>query len=228
MGKSTWVISLLPTKLKAYVSEGLSLNVNDSMSVLSCIRHLIVELGELERSFKKTDINDFKAFFGRTKDELNIKYLPFPVSYPRTTSFIGSINDEEFLKDRTGSTRFLIIPTKNLNGYHDIDMLQLFKEIREGTDYVNFELSTDEKVIQKEHNKMFEVPDILEEGFLDHYDLDADSEVCDYYSAMQVLEQLGYRKQDINNGRRMDIGRIMRKYNCHRNSKTKKWLLKLK
>lgn len=228
MGKSTWVRSLLPVRLKNYISEGLSLNVNDSMSVLSCIRHLIVELGELERSFKKTDINDFKAFFGRTKDELNIKYLPFPVSYPRTTSFIGSINDEEFLKDRTGSTRFLIIPTKRLNGYHDIDMLQLFKEIRETTDYINFELSDDEKVLQKEHNKMFEVPDILEEVFLDHYDLNADKEVCDYYSAMQVLEQLGYRKQDINNARRMDIGRIMRKYKCHRNTKTKKWLLKIK
>ena len=45
---------------------------------------------------------------------------------------------------------------------------------------------------------------------------------------MQVLEQLGYRKQDINNARRMDIGRIMRKYKCHRNTKTKKWLLKIK
>lgn len=228
MGKTTWVRSLLPLKLKKYISEGVPLNFNDSMSIKGCITNLIVELGELQNSFKKTDQDEFKAFFGRTKDVLNEKYLPFPITYMRTTSFIGSINDEEFLKDRTGSTRFLVIPTKNLNGYHNIDMLQLFKEIRESTDYVNFELNDDEKVLQKEHNKMFEVPDILEEGFLDHYDLDADKEVCDYYSAMQVLEQLGYRKQDINNARRMDIGRILRKHNCHKNTKTKKWLLKIK
>jgi putative DNA primase/helicase len=224
MGKTTWVRSLLPVKLKNYISEGLHLDFNNSMSIKACITNLIVELGELQNSFKKTDQDEFKAFFGRTKDVLNEKFVPFPVTYMRTTSFIGSINDEEFLRDRTGSTRFLVIPTKNLNGYHDIDMLQLFKEIRENTDYVNFELNDDEK----EHNKMFEVPDILEEGFLDHYDIEADKDICDYYSAMQVLEQLGYRRQDINNARRMDIGRIMRKYKCHRNSKTKKWLLKLK
>lgn len=228
MGKTTWVRSLLPVKLKNYISEGLHLNFNDSMSIITCASNLIVELGELETSFKKTDIAEFKAFFGRSKDVVNVKYIPFPITYPRTTSFIGSINDEEFLKDRTGSTRFLIIPTKNLNGYHDIDMLQLFKEIRESTDYVNFELSDEEKLMQNEHNKMFEVPDILEEGFLDNYDLEADKEVCDYYSAIQILEQMGYRKQDINNTRRIDIGRILRKHKCHKNTKTNKWLLKIR
>lgn len=227
-GKSTWVINLLPRKLRSYVCEGLALNIHDSMSVLTCISHLIVELGELEQSFRKTDIDGFKAFFGRTKEVLNMKWIPYPVTFHRTTSFIGSINDEEFLKDRTGSTRFLIIPAKGFNGYHNIDMLQLYKEIRETTDYVNFELNEDEKLTQKEHNKIFEVPDIIEEDFLDNYDLTAAKEECEYISANEVLMQLGYRKVDITHGRRMDIGRILKKHDCHKNTKTNKWLLKLK
>lgn len=227
-GKSTWVINLLPRNLKSYICEGLELNIRDSMNVLTCISHLIVELGELEQSFRKTDIDGFKAFFGRTKDVLNMKWIPYPVTFYRTTSFIGSINDEEFLKDRTGSTRFLIIPAKGFNGYHNIDMLQLYKEIRETTDYVNFELNDDEKISQKEHNRIFEVPDIIEEDFLDNYDLTVAKEECQYFSANEILVQLGYRKVDITHSRRMDIGRILKKHNCHKDTKTNKWLLKLK
>jgi len=227
-GKSTWVINLLPKNLKSYVTEGLTLHVHESMNVLTCISNLIVELGELGQSFRKSDNEAFKAFFGRTKDVLNMKWIPYPVTFYRTTSFIGSINDEEFLKDRTGSTRFLIIPTKGFNGYHNIDMLQLYKEIRETTDYVNFELNEEEKLTQTEHNKVFEVPDVIEEDFLDNYDLTASKEECQYFSANEVLVQLGYRKVDITHSRRMDIGRILKKYDCHKNTKTKKWLLKLK
>ena len=227
-GKSTWVINLLPKNLKSYVTEGLTLHVHESMNVLTCISNLIVELGELGQSFRKSDNEAFKAFFGRTKDVLNIKWIPYPVTFHRTTSFIGSINDEEFLKDRTGSTRFLIIPAKGFNGYHNIDMLQLYKEIRETTDYVNFELNEEEKIVQKQHNIDFEVPDVIEEDFLDNYDLTASKEECQYFSANEVLVQLGYRKVDITHSRRMDIGRILKKYDCHKNTKTKKWLLKLK
>ena len=122
----------------------------------------------------------------------------------------------------------MIIPAKGFNGCHNIDMLQLYKEIRETTDYVNFELNEDEKVIQKQHNIDFEVPDVIEEDFLDNYDLTASKEECQYFSANEVLVQLGYRKVDITHGRRMDIGRILKKYDCHKNTKTNKWLLKLK
>ena len=107
-------------------------------------------------------------------------------------------------------------------------MLQLYKEIRETTDYVNFELNEEEKLTQTEHNKVFEVLDVIEEDFLDNYDLTANKEECQYFSANEVLVQLGYRKVDITHSRRMDIGRILKKYDCHKNTKTKKWLLKLK
>ena len=59
IGKSTWIMSLMPEHLGHYVGEGLILNTNDEMSILKCIKHIFVELAELEQSFKKTDINSF-------------------------------------------------------------------------------------------------------------------------------------------------------------------------
>lgn len=229
MGKTTWVLNLLPSYLRnSHIGTGRFLDTNNDMNILGNIKFLITELAELEQSFKKTDINGFKAFFGRPDDTLNIKYLARPVTFKRTTSFIASINDDSFLKDITGSTRFMVIPVKKINRLENIDILQVYKEILETTDISNFQLTDEETSLQETLNKEFEMPDVIEEAFIDNFDVEADLEDADYYSAVQILEQLGYRKTDINYSRRVAIGRVLNKYKCHRNSKTNKWKLKLK
>jgi hypothetical protein len=110
----------------------------------------------------------------------------------------------------------------------NIDILQVYREIMETTDIGNFQLTNEETSLQESLNKEFEVPDIIEEAFIDSFDVEAELEDADYYSAVQILEQLGYRKTDINYNRRVAIGRVLNKYKCHRNSKTNKWKLKLK
>ncbi len=229
MGKTTWVLNLLPSYLRnSHIGTGRFLDTNNDMNILGNIKFLITELAELEQSFKKTDINGFKAFFGRPDDTLNIKYLARPVTFKRTTSFIASINDDSFLKDITGSTRFMVIPVKKINRLDNIDILQVYKELLETTDISNFQLTDEETSLQETLNKEFEMPDVIEEAFIDSFDVEADLEDADYYSAVQILEQLGYRKTDINYSRRVAIGRVLNKYKCHRNSKTNKWKLKLK
>lgn len=226
-GKSTWLKSLLPSNMTSFIGEGLQLNTNDHMSILTCIRHVFVELAELEQSFKKTDINSFKAFYGRTIDTLNIKYLSYPVSYVRTTSFLGTVNDKRFLKDRTGSTRFLVLPVKTLNGYHNIDMLMLYKEILETTDYVNFELSEEDKDKQKIINEQFDQPNLIEEQFVDMFDIES-KDKGEYKSCTQILEQIGYSKRDINRNRRLDLEEILDKYEFKYRKDLKKWRVRIK
>lgn len=226
-GKSTWVRSLLPEKMSVYIGEGLQLNTNDPMSILTCIRHIFVELAELEQSFKKTDINAFKAFYGRTVDTLNIKYLSYPVSYPRTTSFLGTVNDKRFLKDRTGSTRFLVLPVKRLNGYHKIDMLMLYKEILETTDYINFELDSSDKEKQRLINEQFEQPNLIEEQFTNIFETKI-QKGGEFKSCTEILEQIGYSKRDINHSKRVELEIILDKYNFEYRHDIKKWKVKIK
>jgi predicted P-loop ATPase len=226
-GKSTWIKSLLPAYLGDYIGEGLHLDIGDSMSVLSCIKKIFVELGELEQSFKATDINQFKAFFGRTKDELNIKYLACPVSYTRTTSFLGTINEISFLKDKSGNTRFLVLPIQNADGFHDIDMLQLYRQIIDSMGYINFELTDDEREQQRIINEEFQQPDLIEEQFINIYETEFETGGT-YHSCTEILEQIGYSKRDINHTRRCDIANSLRKYNFKYRKNNKKWCVKLK
>jgi hypothetical protein len=227
IGKSTWVKSLLPINLQKYIGQGMALNTNDDMSKLAVLKNLIVELAELEQSFKKTDINQFKSFFGVTKDTINIKYVAEPVTFERTTSFIGTINDDTFLKDRSGSTRFLVLLVNKLNGFHKIDMLQLYKEILETTDYCNFELNEVERESQREINEEFEQPNLLEETFLDNFELKFD-EGGEYMNCSEMLKQLSLGVKDFTYSRKADIKHIVDKYGFKYRKDLKKWLVKIK
>jgi hypothetical protein len=97
-GKSTWMKALFPENLTGYVGVGLTLNTNDPMSIMTSIKHLVVELAEVDMSLTKSGVDGFKACFGRCEDILNVKYLPYPVTYMRTTSFIGTVNNGVFSK----------------------------------------------------------------------------------------------------------------------------------
>lgn len=226
-GKSTWLMNLMPADLREnYIGEGLLLTGNHTEQ-RALLSYVFVELAELEQSFKHTDINAFKAFFGRTKDELNLKFAKYTVRYPRNTSFLGTINEKTFLKDKTGSTRFSVLPAKKLNGYHDIDMLQLYKEILETTDYVSFELNQEDKLKQKLINEEFEQPNLLEETFLDNFELEFD-EGGQYMNCSEMLKQLSLGVKDFTYSRKADIKHIVDKYGFKYRKDLKKWLVKIK
>lgn len=226
-GKSTWLMNLMPAHLREnYIGEGLLLTGNHTEQ-RALLSYVFVELAELEQSFKHTDINAFKAFFGRTKDELNLKFAKYTVRYPRNTSFLGTINEKTFLKDKTGSTRFLVLPAKKLNGFHKIDMLQLYKEILETTDYVNFELNQEDKLKQKLINEEFEQPNLLEETFLDNFELEF-KEDGQYMNCSEMLNQLSLGVKDFTYSRKADIKHIVDKYNFKYRKDLKKWLVKIK
>ena len=69
----------------------------------------IVELGELQAA-NKSDNEQIKAFLSRQTDKFRTPYGRRTEEYPRQCVFAGTTNSEEFLRDRTGSRRFLVVP----------------------------------------------------------------------------------------------------------------------
>lgn len=64
----------------------------------------IVELPEL-KSFSN-DANSNKAFLARRKDSERLSYAKFSKDFPRRCVFIGTTNDDRYLKDLSGNRRF--------------------------------------------------------------------------------------------------------------------------
>lgn len=72
----------------------------------------IIELGELA-SMKSTEVEQTKGFISAKTDKIRLPYERTTRNFKRTSVFIGTTNDTEYLRDLTGNRRFLPIP---LNG----------------------------------------------------------------------------------------------------------------
>lgn len=65
----------------------------------------MLEMGEMMAT-KKADIEATKHFLSKTEDIYRVAYGRRTSHFPRQCIFIGTTNDSEFLRDRTGNRRF--------------------------------------------------------------------------------------------------------------------------
>jgi Virulence-associated protein E len=125
-GKSRWLKSLAP---EGMVQIGLLLDVHDKDKVKKAVRYWITELGELDGTFKKSDMAALKAFLTNFDDELRLPYAPSESKFPRRTAFAATVNKTDLLRDPTGNTRFWMFEALDIDPDHGIDMQQLWAQI---------------------------------------------------------------------------------------------------
>lgn len=235
-GKTTWVKNLMPPTYQAkYIALGVTLDVEKDQKVLGVVSKLIVELGEIGKTFKLSDINAFKAFTGRESDILNLKYVTYPVEFERTTSFIASTNDYYFLKDNTGSTRFLVLPLDDdyrdekgrafcCNGLHDIDMLELYRQILESTEWWDYSKRNIDITMQETINEEHTISDTIEELFYEYFTNEKNIK-ANFYTCSDVLKIIGYNTTQISKKLRVETANFLRKNNFPYRPDIKRWRL---
>ena len=92
-----------------FFGEGMCIDPRDKDSIIQATSKWISELGEIGSTMKK-DMDSVKAFITKSTDEYRTPYGKASLHYPRMTSFVGTVNDEQFLIDQTGNRRFVTIP----------------------------------------------------------------------------------------------------------------------
>lgn len=129
IGKTAWQMRLVPLELVSrFIKVDHLLDAHNKDSLIGAISHWIVELGELDSSFKK-DVARLKGFLTAPFDKLRRPYGRDEIEYPRRTVFSATVNDRNFLVDTTGNSRFWTVEVKALDYQHDIDMQQLFAQL---------------------------------------------------------------------------------------------------
>lgn len=128
IGKST-ILQRLSLGYYTDITEKISDEVT-----FKVMRTWLVELSELS-TMMKTDSDSFKAWISATKDTVRKKYSTDPNDYPRTFTVLGTTNNKEILKDRTGNRRYWLMycdKDKIKNAIWNIDnnyILQLWSEV---------------------------------------------------------------------------------------------------
>ena len=156
----------------AFFGEGICLDPRDKDSVIQATSKWIGELGEIGSTMKK-DMDSVKAFITKSTDEYRTPYGKASLHYPRITSFVGTVNDTEYLIDQTGNRRFLTVqlPPDLIIDYETqikpFNALQLWAQVyrlvteaeKEGkTKESCFRLTENEKQYLEKRNSAFTKP----------------------------------------------------------------------
>jgi len=192
MGKTAWFKRLVPPELRHVLQDGMMLRADDRDSVKQIVSHWIVELGELDATFRKSDIAQLKAFLTRDKDILRRAYARRESEFARRTVFFASVNPKEFLHDQTGNRRFWVIECKSIEYNHNIDMQQLWAEVltlyKAGEPWV---LQAEEHQSLEENNRSYEVIDPIEELIASGLRWSEPQAAWRWRSATEILIELG-------------------------------------
>jgi predicted P-loop ATPase len=223
IGKTTWLLKLVPAALKKYHYSG---TVNPTsrdtlMHLVECMEIVVDDLESMTRAehsalkelITKSGIRQRRVF------GVNNEYLQ------RRASFCGSVNTGQFLSDTTGNRRFLCIEVDSIDYRHHVDMdlvmaqaLALYKS--------GFQYWFDRKEIGQltVHNEEFVYAPVIDEmlmvcfepvkealRYMDEQYL-ADNHILKL-TATQIAARIAEKTHiTINNGSTVSLGKALRKY----------------
>lgn len=195
IGKTSWLKALAPSELN-FTRDGVLLRPDDKDSVKQTVSYWLVELGELDATFKRSDIAQLKAFLTKDKDVLRRAFARKESEYARRTVFFASVNPQQFLQDPTGNRRFWTIQCKDINFKHGINMQQTWAQVYEAHYLKGEKWFLDEAEIKSlnEHNEEFQTPDPIAERILSELIWDAPETEWTWRTATEILQAMGLEK----------------------------------
>lgn len=177
LGKTMWFKQLVPKELRHLIRDGLELDLNNKDSRITFASHWLVELGELDATFKKSEISALKAFTTMSSDKIRRPYDRVDTILYRRTVMFASVNDEQFLQDTTGNRRFWCLPVTKLSMPGNFDAQQFWAQVKVelanngGAISKPWFITGDEARKRDEANALFSVSDPIEESLMSSINL---------------------------------------------------------
>ncbi|HUI29339.1 MAG TPA: VapE domain-containing protein [Candidatus Acidoferrales bacterium] len=127
--KTTWLMSLLPTKYKIQNQYRISraINPDSKDSQIALAENFLINIDELD-SMSKYDVGSLKSFITQESVDVRRPYGRRQENLPRRASLVASVNKDTFLVDETGNRRFLIFEVESINWNHNIDMDNVYAQ----------------------------------------------------------------------------------------------------
>lgn len=194
LGKTKWFKNLVPDHL-GVLKDGMILRPDDKDSVKQACSFWLVELGELDATFRKSDIAQLKSFITNSSDVLRRAYARKESHFARRTVFFGSVNPREYLHDPTGNRRYWTIECERLDLDHNLDMQQVWAEayaLWQGGE--GFYLLPEEMAALNKHNEDFTVVDPIEQRLQTRLSWEAPPGEWEWRTATDVLISVGVDK----------------------------------
>jgi len=124
-GKTRFFASLCPEQWR---KDSFTLDTRDKDSIKTGTSYWLVELGELDGTFSRSDQARLKSHLSSEVDELRMPYGRSYLRYPRRTAYFASVNKSQFLVDASNNRRFWPVRVQRANHLHGLDLQQIWAQ----------------------------------------------------------------------------------------------------
>lgn len=129
-GKTIWVEELIPREFhNIWNKDAVIIDTKNKDALTKALGYWITELGEIDATFRRSDIEALKAFITEKVDVIRPPYERTANKYPRRTVFYATVNEQEFLQD-TENRRFWVLRVQGFD-LGRIDPAQFWAQMRE-------------------------------------------------------------------------------------------------
>ena len=187
-----------------FFKGGATLDMSNKDSTMSATKVWICELGEIDSTTKKEQ-SALKAFLTEQTDRYREPYARHETIRPRRTSFCGTVNPKEYLRDVTGNRRFWTIPIEKMDtnaifSYSSEWYLQFWRQI-----YQEYQKNPKGHLLTPEEqdrvnclNANFETDVYGEDEFISLFDTTADLSRWGRRTAAEIADILNKRYKGLN------------------------------
>lgn len=182
-----------------YFKEGATLDMTNKDSIMSATKVWICELGEIDSTTKKEQ-SALKAFLTNGTDRFREPYARHETARLLRTSFCGTVNPKEYLRDETGNRRYWTVAIERIDlgklfsyspEWYTQFWRQMYQEYQ--TNPKGYLITKQEETAVAARNAEYESPLFGEDEFLTCFDLSADHSVWKLRTAAQIADILNNR-----------------------------------
>lgn len=207
IGKTTFIKRLSP--VASWVLEGLMLDPRNKDDLTRATCAWLAELGELNGTIRRDRVNDLKNFITLSVDYIRLPYKMAMENWPRLTVYIGTTNDDKFLKDDTGNRRFWPIALTAIHELpEDFNLSQFWGQLASMAidQKIPYWLNREEQGTLAQLSRPYEQPSAEEQALLDRLAWDAPRSQWVRRTSSELCEKLSFPRN-----RNAAMGRALRK-----------------
>ena len=228
VGKTTFLMNLIPNELKQYVYSG-CLNPDNKDSTIHLSECLLLNLDEID-NLNRGEISRLKEIITRGSIKIRKPFGHHADNLIRRASFCGSVNNKEFLNDNSGNRRFNCHDVVFIDYKKNVDLelvytqaFHLFKN--------KFKFWFEGEDIDQitAHNEQFQSVTFEEELLLKYYERVDSSDTNLFLSATDIAAVFTENvKVNITNSFKQNLGKALAKHKFVRVKKNGRYVYALK
>lgn len=149
--------------------------------------YALLHLSELDGITSRSESSALKNYINPSKITIRRPYGRHSQDFQSQVSFVATVNSSSFLKDPTGTRRFVINPIKMMNPDHAVNMQQVYAQAYSlyKSDFQNW-LTPEEQKTQAEINSLF-TEELAADVIIDRLELTNDQNTQNWLTIQDII-----------------------------------------